>query len=104
MFIRIAATATIYCSVISIIVIRNSALMDIMLKQKKKPMNKVKLKNILSYRLAISLICQECMISLNSVSSLTEQTQTYLKSTYKSISKMTWSQLGNIAIIVDIAR
>ena len=41
------------------------------------------MKNILSFRLVISLICQEGMISLNSVLSLTKQTQTY-----KLISKM----------------
>ena len=76
-FIRIAANATIYCTVISLIVKRISALMQFMLKQTKKSINKVQLKNILSLRRVGSLICQECLISLNSVSSLTKQTQTY---------------------------
>ena len=96
-FIRIAANATIYCTVISMIVKRISALMQFMLKQTKKPTNKVQLKNILSFRRVISLICQECLISLNSVLSLTKQTRTYWESTYKLISKMTWSQLANVA-------
>ena len=44
---------------------------------KKNPINKVQLKNILSFRRVISLICQECLISLNSVLGLTKQMQTY---------------------------
>ena len=46
-------------------------------KLKKKPIKKVQLENILSFRSAIWLICQECLISLNSVWSLAKQTQTY---------------------------
>ena len=104
-FIRITAKATTYCTGISMIVIRVSALMQFILKQTtKKPLNKVQRKNIFSFRHVISLICQECLISLNSVSSLTKQTQTYLKSTHKLTSKITWSQLANVAIIIDIAR
>ena len=48
-------------------VIRVSALMQFILKQTtKKPINKVQRKNIFSFRHVISLICQECLISLNS--------------------------------------
>ena len=104
-FIRIAANATTYCTGISMIIIRVSALMQFILKQTTtKTKNKVRRKNIFSFRHVISLICQECLISLNSVSSLTKQTQTYLKSTHKLTSKITWSQLANVAIIIDIAR
>ena len=76
-FIRITTNATISCTAISMIVKRiSSALMQFILKQTKKtPINKVQLKNILSFRRVISLICQECLISLNSVLSLTKQTQ-----------------------------
>ena len=77
-FIRITANATsYYCTTIPLIAKRISALMQFMLKQIKKSINKVQLKNILSLRRVGSLICQECLISLNSVSSLTKQTQTY---------------------------
>ena len=77
-FIRITANATTYCTGISMIVIRVSALMQFILKQTtKKPINKVQQKNIFSFRHVISLICQECLISLNSVLSLAKQTQTY---------------------------
>ena len=77
-FIRITANATTYCTGISMIVIRVSALMQFILKQTtKKPINKVQRKNIFSFRHVISLICQECLISLNSVLSLTKQTQIY---------------------------
>ena len=78
-FIRITTNATIYCTAISMIVKRiSSALMQFILKQTKKtPINKVQLKNILSFRRVISLICQECLISLNSVLSFRKQTQTY---------------------------
>ena len=79
-FTPIAANATNYCTAISMIVKRISALMQFMLKQTKIPykqVNKVQLKNILSFRCVISLICQECLISLNSVLSLTKQTQTH---------------------------
>ena len=78
-FIRITTNAKISCTAISMIVKRiSSALMQFMLKQTKKtPINKVQLKNILSFRRVISLICQECLISLNSVLSLTRQTQIY---------------------------
>ena len=97
-FIRITANAATYCTGISMIVIRVSALMQFILKQTtKKPLNKVQRKNIFSFRHVISLICQECLISLNSVLSLTKQTRTYWESTYKLISKMTWSQLANVA-------
>ena len=53
---------TTFSNVISIIVIHIRALMQFMLN----------MENILSFRHVISLICQECMISLNSVSSLIE--------------------------------
>ena len=78
-FIRITTNAKISCTAISMIVKRiSSALMQFILKQTKKtPINKVQLKNILSFRRVISLICQECLISLNSVLSLTRQTQVY---------------------------
>ena len=77
-FIRITANATTYCTGISMIVIRVSALMQFILKQTtKEPLNKVQRKNIFSFRHVISLICQECLISLNSVLSLAKQTQTY---------------------------
>ena len=79
--------------------------MQFILKQTtKKPLNKVQRKNIFSFRHVISLICQEYLISPNSVSKLTKQTQAYLKSTHKFTSKITWSQLANVAIIIDIAR
>ena len=48
-----------HCHLISMIVIRISALIEFMVKRKKQHMNKVKLKNILSFRHVISLICQE---------------------------------------------
>ena len=90
---------------ISMIVIHVNALMQFILKQTtKKPLNKVQRKNIFSFRHVISLICQEYLISPNSVSTLTKQMQAYLKSTYKFTSKITWSQLANVAIIIDIAR
>ena len=78
-FIRITTNATISCTAISMIVKRiSSALMQFILKQTKKtPINKVQLKNILSFRRVISLICQECLISVNSILSLTKQTRTY---------------------------
>ena len=83
-FIRITANAATYCTAISMIVKRISALMQFILKQTtKKPINKVQRKNIFSFRQVISLICQGCLISLNSVLSLTKQTQVYEKSTYK---------------------
>ena len=77
-FIRITAYATACCTDISIIVIRVSALMQFIPKQTtKKPLNKVQRKNIFSFGHVISLICQECLISLNSALSLTKQTQAY---------------------------
>ena len=78
-FIWITTNATLSCTAISMIVKRiSSALMQFILKQTKKtPINKVQLKNILSFRRVISLICQECLISLNSVLSFRKQTQTY---------------------------
>ena len=79
------------------IVKRISALRQFMLKQTKKPINNEQLKTILSFRLVISLICQERLISLNYVLSLTKQTQTYEKSAYKLMSKKAWTQLGNVA-------
>ena len=97
-FIRIAANATIYCTVVSMVVKRISALMQFMLKQThKKPINKVQLKNNLSFRCVIPLICLKCLISLNSALSLKKQTRTYWESTYKPIWKMVWSQLTNVA-------
>ena len=54
----------------------SGALMQFKLKQAKKPY-KVQLENILSFRRVISLICQECLISLNSVLSFRKQTQAY---------------------------
>ena len=64
----IAANATIYSTAISMIVKCISALMQFMLKQTKKaPINKVQLKNILSFKREISLICQECLISLSTI-------------------------------------
>ena len=77
-FIRINENATTYCSAISMIVKCISALMQFILKQAtKKPINKVQRKNIFSFRLVISLICQDCLISPNSVLSLAKQTQIY---------------------------
>ena len=77
-FMRITANATACCTDISIIVIRVSALMQFIPKQTtKKLLNKVQRKNIFSFGHVISLICQECLISLNSALSLTKQTQAY---------------------------
>ena len=100
-FIRITANVTTCCTAISMIVTRISALMQFILKQKtKKPVNKVQRKIIFSFRHVISLICQECLISLNSFLTLTKQTEVYINWTLK----LTWSQLANVAITIDIAR
>ena len=63
----IAANATPYCTAISMIVKRIGASIQFMLKQTKKTINKVQMKIILSFRRVISLICEDCLISLNSV-------------------------------------
>ena len=77
-FIRITANAATYSTAISMTVKRISALMKFTLKQiTKKPINKVQRKNIFSFRHVISLICQERLISLSSVLSLTKRTQIY---------------------------
>ena len=76
-FIRIAANATIYYTAISMIVKVLVLWCSLCWNKKKKPINKVQLKNILSFRRVISLIFQECLISLNPVLSSIKQTQTY---------------------------
>ena len=45
----------------------------------KKPINKVQLEKKKSFRhvISLTLICQECLVSLNSVLSLIKQMQTY---------------------------
>ena len=105
-FIKIATTATTYCAAISMIVIRFNALMEFMLKRRKKTWIKYNLKIFFHSDMQFYWFAKNVsfLYILFQVSSLTKQTQACWKSTYKLILKKTWSQLANVAIIIDIAR